>query len=101
VTGPGVGHTRFASDFSHVEGLKTTKLNASSNHRHLEVQPRRDVEGPHQFRTGNDAIEVQRTRSNSNKTGKSTELVDILPLIAVWLQVRVLPGPRGPFHENV
>jgi hypothetical protein len=77
---------RFASDFSHVEALKTTKPNASRNHRRLEVQPRRDVEGPHQFRTRNDAIEAQQTRSKSNKTvGKSTEVVDISPLITVWL----------------
>jgi hypothetical protein len=49
---------------------------------------------PHQFRTRNNLIRTQRTRSKSNKTAaKSTKLIDILPLITVWLQVRVLPGP--------
>jgi hypothetical protein len=38
--------------------------------------------------------ETQRTRTKSNKNeGISTDLIDILPLITVWLQVRVLPGP--------
>jgi hypothetical protein len=37
---------------------------------------------------------VQRTQSNSNKNAeKTTELIDFPPLITVWLQVRVLPGP--------
>jgi hypothetical protein len=49
---------------------------------------------PHQFRTRNDLIKTQRTRSNAHETAvKSTKLIDILPLITVWLQVRVLPGP--------
>ena len=49
---------------------------------------------PHPFRTRNDLAEPQQTRSKSNEnTAKSTKLVDILPLITVWLQVRVLPGP--------
>jgi hypothetical protein len=48
----------------------------------------------HQFRTRNDLIKTQRTRSNSNENAaKSTKLIHILPLITVWLQVRVLPGP--------
>jgi hypothetical protein len=50
--------------------------------------------GPHQFCTRNNIIETQRTRSKSNeKTAKSTNPIDILPLITVWLQVRDLPGP--------
>jgi hypothetical protein len=37
---------------------------------------------------------MQRTRSKSNKTAaKSTNVIHILPLITVWLQVRVLSGP--------
>jgi hypothetical protein len=50
--------------------------------------------GPHQFRTRNNLIGTQRTQSNSNENpAKSTKPIDILPLITVWLQVRVLPGP--------
>jgi hypothetical protein len=49
---------------------------------------------PHQFRTRNDLIEPQQTRTKSNKdAAKSMKLIDSLPLITVWLQVRVLPGP--------
>jgi hypothetical protein len=49
---------------------------------------------PHQFCTRNAPTKAQRTRSNSNeKTAKSTNLIDILPLITVWLQVRVLSEP--------
>jgi hypothetical protein len=49
---------------------------------------------PHQFRTRNDFIKTQQTRSKSNKNAaKSTNLLDIPSLITVWLQVRVLPGP--------
>jgi len=50
--------------------------------------------GLHQFRTRNGLTETQQTRSNSSKTaGRSTKPIFILPLITVWLQVRVLPGP--------
>jgi len=53
-------------------------------------------EAPHQFRTRNNLIRTQRTRSKSNKNAaKSTKLIDILPLITVWLQVRVLPHISG------
>jgi hypothetical protein len=49
---------------------------------------------PHQFRSRNDLIKTQRTQSNAGEAAvKSTSLVDILPLITVWLQVRVLAGP--------
>jgi len=49
---------------------------------------------PHQLRTRNDLIKTQRTRSNAGEAAvKSTKPIDILPLITVWLQVRVLPGP--------
>ncbi len=49
---------------------------------------------PHQFRTRNDRAKMQRTRSNPNNgTARSTKLNHIPPLITVWLQVRVLPGP--------
>jgi hypothetical protein len=45
--------------------------------------------GPHQFRTRNGVNETQRKQPDTNKReGKSTNLVDILPLITVWLQVR-------------
>ncbi|QQO35869.1 hypothetical protein JJC00_09990 [Bradyrhizobium diazoefficiens] len=48
----------------------------------------------HQFRTRNDFIKSQRTRSISDeKAAKSTIATDIPSLITVWLQVRVLPGP--------
>jgi hypothetical protein len=51
-------------------------------------------ETPHQFRARNNLIEMQRTGTNSHETAeKTTKLINILPLIAVWLQVRVLPGP--------
>jgi hypothetical protein len=57
--------------------------------RHLEQQSR-----PHQFRTRNGPNKPQQTRSKTNEsTAKSTNPIDILPLITVWLQVRVLPGP--------
>jgi len=57
-------------------------------------------EGPHQFRTRNGLNETQRRQSDTNKRqGKSTKPTDILPLITVWLQVRVLPGP--PVISNV
>src|SRR5882757_2995119 len=53
-------------------------------------------ETPHQFRTRNNLIRTQRTRSKSNKNAaKSTKLIDILPLITVWLQVRALPHISG------
>jgi hypothetical protein len=49
---------------------------------------------PHQFRTRNYLIKTQRTRSKANKAAaNSTKLIDFPPLITVWLQVRVLPGP--------
>jgi hypothetical protein len=42
----------------------------------------------HQFRTRKDLNKAQRTRSKSNESaGKSTKLIDILPLKTVWLQV--------------
>src|SRR6202011_2030378 len=51
----------------------------------------------HQFRTRNDHIKAQRTRTRPNENAaKSTNLIDMLPLITVWLQVRVLPGPPKP-----
>jgi hypothetical protein len=53
-----------------------------------------EVRKPHQFRTRNDLDKAQQTRSKSNeKLSNSTKLTDIPPLITVWLQVRVLPGP--------
>src|SRR6266702_1316589 len=55
---------------------------------------------PHQFRTRNDLIKKQRMRSNADETAvKSTKLIDILPLITVWLQVRVTPGPPAFARE--
>jgi hypothetical protein len=49
---------------------------------------------PHLFRTRSDHAETQRTRSISNENAiESTKLNSILPLITVWLQVRVLRGP--------
>jgi hypothetical protein len=54
----------------------------------------RASETPHQFRTRNNPNKPKRTRPKSNENQvKSTKLIDILPLITVWLQVRVLPGP--------
>ena len=50
--------------------------------------------GPHQFRTRKDAAKPQRTRSIPHENAvESTKATFILPLITVWLQVRVLPGP--------
>jgi K+ potassium transporter len=59
-----------------------------------ECSFRRDaLAQPHQFRTRNGLIKSQRTGSIRNENaGKSTNLTFILPLITVWLQVRVLPG---------
>ena len=55
-----------------------------------------DTPPPHQFRTRNDANETQRAQTKSNKTaGKSTKLIDSLPLITVWLQVRVQSEPTA------
>src|SRR5215831_18219699 len=62
---------------------------------------------PHQFRTRNDLTKPQRTRSNRNENpARSMIIFVILPLITVWLQVRVLPGPpvnqwltRTSFHS--
>jgi hypothetical protein len=43
---------------------------------------------------------TQQTRSEANKNeARSTELIDIQPLITVWLQVRVLPGPPAFARE--
>src|SRR3981081_122967 len=48
---------------------------------------------PHQFRSRNDRIKAQRRRAIQNENaGRSTNLTVILPLITVWLQVRVLTG---------
>jgi hypothetical protein len=45
------------------------------------------------FRTRNNLIEPQQSRTKSNKNkAQSTKPIDILPLITVWLQVRVLPA---------
>ncbi|MEH2558070.1 hypothetical protein V1286_005599 [Bradyrhizobium algeriense] len=67
------------------------------------THPRRDC-GPHQSRTRNDLNKPQRTQPNSNENvEESTKPTIVLPLITVWLQVRVLPGPPkinslGRFH---
>jgi len=55
---------------------------------HNERSPTAPVSHQH------DLTKAQRTRSTSDETGiASTKPSCILPLIAVWLQVRVLPGP--------
>jgi hypothetical protein len=62
------------------------------------THPRRDC-GPHQFRTRNDLNKPQRTQPNSNENvEESTKPTIVLPLITVWLQVRVLPGPPKINH---
>jgi len=49
---------------------------------------------PLQFRTRNGLTETRRTQTNpTGNPVKSTKAIDSLPLITVWLQVRVLPGP--------
>jgi hypothetical protein len=49
--------------------------------------------GLHQFRARNNLIGAQQKRSKANK--KSAKLLDFIPLITAWLQVRVLPDtPR-------
>src|SRR6266436_2661260 len=56
-------------------------------------------EHPHRFRTRNDLNKAQQARSKANEnTAKSMKLTDLLPLITVWLQVRVLPGPPAINH---
>jgi hypothetical protein len=58
------------------------------------------AQAPHQFRTRNDVTKTQQMRSNRNENAvKSTKSIDILPLITVWLQVRVLPGPPAFARE--
>ena len=58
-----------------------------------------DVREPHQFRTRNVLDKATRTQSISNENStKSIKPTLILPLITVWLQVRVLPGP--PMRSN-
>ncbi len=55
---------------------------------------------PHPFRTRNDLIKSQRTRSYPNENAaRSTKPISMLPLITVWLQVRVLPGPPAFARE--
>jgi hypothetical protein len=57
---------------------------------------------PNQFRTRNGVAEArQRRPSKDEKAGKSADPTDILPLITVWLQVRVLPGPRPSLAQRV
>jgi hypothetical protein len=52
------------------------------------------MHAPHPFRTRNDLNEAHRTRAKANENAaNSTNATIILPLITVWLQVRVLPGP--------
>jgi hypothetical protein len=59
----------------------------------VETSHSTEARGPHQFRTRNNLIETQRTRSKSNKTtAKSTNLIGILPLITVWLKVERFPN---------
>jgi hypothetical protein len=54
-----------------------------------------DGASPHQFRTRNNLTKTQRTRSNADENAiKSTKLVDMLPLITVWLQVRIRANYR-------
>ncbi|SEP01978.1 hypothetical protein SAMN05444123_10726 [Rhodopseudomonas pseudopalustris] len=47
---------------------------------------------PLRFRTRNDLDEAQRTRSKSNENPTKSKTIDILLLIAIWMQVRVLGG---------
>jgi hypothetical protein len=62
--------------------------------------PVASVRLPHQFHTRNDLVKAQRTRSAfAKRARKSTKLSCILPLITVWLQVRVLPGPPAFARE--
>ncbi|WP_143029568.1 hypothetical protein [Bradyrhizobium brasilense] len=44
-----------------------------------------------------------KTRAEATEcAAKATKLIAILPLIAVWLQIRVLPGPpRGSISYSV
>src|SRR5258708_26209966 len=59
-----------------------------------------DGRRPQEFRTRNDLIKSQRTCSIRNENaGKSTKSIDTRPLITVWLQVRVLPGPPAFARE--
>jgi hypothetical protein len=85
------GHSRTAS----LEQMTRFSSDSGSPFGHaLPPTVSTDGHGTHQFRARNGLIKTQRTRSNSNENvAKSTKLTDILPLITVWLQVRVLPGP--------
>nr|WP_245320648.1 Arm DNA-binding domain-containing protein [Bradyrhizobium lablabi] len=57
---------------------------------------------PPQFRTRNDLDYAQRTQSNPNENAADlTKLIDLLPFITVWLQVRVLPGPPHRWSAGV
>jgi len=50
----------------------------------------------HKKQPDRNATDANETNKN---TAKSTKLIDILPLITVWLQVRVLPGPSAFARE--
>jgi hypothetical protein len=55
---------------------------------------------PHQFRTRNDAIETQRMLPNEyENTAKSTNAIDILPLITVWLQIASWQQTTNEFNS--
>jgi hypothetical protein len=67
--------------------------------RKSQPQERRAIKlrGTAPVRTRNGVNELQRKQSDTNKReGKSTKLVDILPLITVWLQVRI-QNRRGSY----
>jgi hypothetical protein len=73
----------------------TGKLKPTSDRSRHTPQIRFSVAGePHQLRSRNDLIKTQRTRSDAvENAAKSTKPTVILPLITVWLQVRVLSEP--------
>src|SRR5258707_2493975 len=63
-------------------------------HHHHAIEGFAQRRSPHQFRTRNDRSETQQTRSNaSNLQEDQRQQFLPPPLITVWLEVRVLPGP--------
>jgi hypothetical protein len=65
-----------------------------SSDRVVVIGVKEDTQAPHQFRTRKNANKTRQLPSELKENyTKSTKPTNIPPLITVWLQVRVLPGP--------
>ncbi len=80
--------------FASVAHMRVSRRRGPCAHRQYGLVLTDLSQGAHQFRTRNSPTGTQQTRSEAIKNeARSTKLIDIPPLITVWLQVRVLPGP--------